>query len=152
MKFIMSLAICQRLRKVVASAGRLEIGGVLMAEQLAPGHFRLDDFTVDSRTGSKAHFVRSVEDHQMALTNYFQKTGSDFARFNYLGEWHSHPNHPPIPSGTDIRSMTSLVNGERAIPFSMLLIVKAFPRALECSATLFQRNHSPERADVDVTH
>ncbi len=139
MKISISQELRQQLHEAVALAGRSEIGGVLMAEQIEPGAFNLVEFTVDGQIGGAAHFVRSVDDHRTALTSFFERTGSDFARFNYLGEWHSHPNHKPLPSPEDIRSMESLVSGEREIPFAMLLIVRAWPRRLECSATLFQR-------------
>ena len=40
----------ERLRRAVRDAGKREIGGTLMAEQLAPGRFRVVDFSVDSIT------------------------------------------------------------------------------------------------------
>ena len=133
----------KRLRQAVRRAGKNEIGGVLMAEQLEPGHFRLVDFTVDGQTGSAAHFVRSVEDHQAALSDFFARTGSDFTRFNYLGEWHSHPNHVPLPSLEDMGSMQSLVHGERDIPFAILMVVRARWSGMLLSATLFERGLQP---------
>ncbi|WP_130327299.1 Mov34/MPN/PAD-1 family protein [Sphingomonas sp. BK036] len=135
-----------RLHEVVKEAGRREIGGVLMAEQIEPGSFRLVDFSVDSRSGGAAHFVRSVEHHQEALAAFFERTGSDYGRFNYLGEWHSHPNHLPVPSGEDTASMRDLVGGERDIPFAVLLIVRASRRGLMCTATLFE--HGADAAEV----
>lgn len=143
MNLIMPKEVRVRLHEVVRAAGRLEIGGVLMAEQLAPGEFSLVDFTVDAEKGGAAHFVRSVDHHREALTAFFERTGSDFARFNYLGEWHSHPNHPHLPSTEDIRSMDALVGGERDIPFALLLIVRAHRRRLSLSATLFQQGAGP---------
>ena len=119
-----------------------------MAEQLEPGRFRLVDFSVDSQTGSAAHFVRSVEHHQAALSAFFERTGADYARFNYLGEWHSHPNHRPVPSGEDAQSMESLINSERDIPFAVLLIVRASWRRLACSATLFEQGD--KRSSVSI--
>ncbi|MBM7406377.1 MULTISPECIES: Mov34/MPN/PAD-1 family protein [Sphingomonas] len=131
------------LHRAVSAAGRLEIGGVLMAEQIAPGSFHVVEFTTDGRTGSSAHFVRSVDNHRAALKDFFQRTASDFGRFNYLGEWHSHPNHQPVPSTEDVFSMESLVSGERDIPFAVLLIVQAGRRTLACTATLFERDGEP---------
>jgi len=139
-----------RLNDTVRAAGRLEIGGVLMAEQLAPGRFSLVDFTVDAEKGGAAHFVRSVDHHREALAAFFDRTGSDFARFNYLGEWHSHPNHPPVPSTEDLRSMQGLVDGERDIPFALLLIVRARWRRLLLSATLFQQGAAPAPVVVEM--
>ena len=139
----------ERMRQALAKGRRREIGGILMAEQVEAGHFRLVDFTIDEVSGSAAHFVRSVEHHYRSLDRFYDETASDFARFNYLGEWHSHPNHLPIPSSTDIASMQNLVDGERDIPFAMLLIVrKAWWRRLLLSATLFQRGAAPERIEI----
>lgn len=139
----------RKMAKALSQARRREIGGILMAEQIKAGHFRLVDFTVDEVTGSAAHFVRSVDHHRSALSAFFDKTASDFARFNYLGEWHSHPNHLPIPSSTDIASMRNLVSGERDIPFAMLLIVRAaWWRRLLMSATLFQNGAPSEPVDI----
>lgn len=133
----------RRMWREVGAAGRVEIGGVLMAEQIEPGHFRLTDFTIDRQRGGAAHFVRSVEDHQAALADFFRHTCFDFGRFNYLGEWHSHPNHAPLPSHEDAASMISLVEGERDIPFALLLVVRRTWRALLMSASLFERGASP---------
>lgn len=139
----------KRMRKALSQARRREIGGILMAEQIEAGHFRLVDFTIDEVTGGAAHFVRSVGHHQSALSEFYERTASEYGRFNYLGEWHSHPNHLPIPSSTDIASMEALVRGERDIQFAMLLIVRlALWRRMLISATLFQRDRAPERIEI----
>lgn len=130
--------IIARFKKNLRHAGKREIGGVLMGEQLAPGHFKIIDFSLDEITGTLAHFVRSPEKHNEVLEKFFTKTNHDFSRFNYLGEWHSHPSFPVFPSSTDIASMQDLVNGERDISFAVLLIIKLkFWYSLETSATLF---------------
>lgn len=143
-------ALRRKMRREVGIAGRVEIGGVLMAEQIEPGHFSLKDFSVDSRRGGAAHFVRSVDDHRTALTGFFERTGSDFGRFNYLGEWHSHPNHTPMPSTEDVASMMSLVEGERDIPFALLLVVRRNWRTLLMTATLFERGTPPCPVEIRV--
>jgi [CysO sulfur-carrier protein]-S-L-cysteine hydrolase len=130
-------------------AGRKEIGGVLMGEQIAQDHFQLVDFSVDDSAGSVAHFVRSPEYHAKVLNEFFERTGKDYARYNYLGEWHSHPSFRALPSTEDINSMLALVEGERSIDFSVLLIVKcAAWWRLECSVTLFMRGFDPCGVDV----
>jgi integrative and conjugative element protein (TIGR02256 family) len=140
MKLELDPAVRRRMRRHLRSAGSREIGGVLMAEQIATDHFRVIDFSVDDQTGTYAHFVRSPEHHDAALSEFFERTGSDYQRFNYLGEWHSHPSFPVTPSVEDVASMSSLVNGERDIAFAVLLIVKLkMWIKLEYSATLFVR-------------
>lgn len=142
-------AVRAQMRKALSRAGRREIGGVLMAEQIEAGRFRIVDFSLDAEIGGAAHFVRSVEHHHAALSEFYERTESDFSRFNYLGEWHSHPNHLPIPSTTDVMSMASLVEGERDIPFALLLIVRAtWWRRMAMSATLFQQGRPPEPAEI----
>jgi integrative and conjugative element protein (TIGR02256 family) len=139
------------MQKELRTAGDREIGGILMAEQLDAGSFRIVDFSVDRETGSAAHFVRSPEHHRSALQNFFERTGNDYARFNYLGEWHSHPNYPAVPSRADIQAMNDLIHGERDIPFAVLLIVRAtWWRKISCSATLFQQGMHPEPVRLEV--
>lgn len=140
----------QRMMLCLAKAKRREIGGILMAEQVAPGEFRVVDFSLDDSTGSAAHFVRSPEHHRAALDEFFARTGNDYARYNYLGEWHSHPNHPPFPSTTDILSMQDLLDEERSISFAILLIVKrGWWRRFQCSAILFSKGE--ELSNIQVT-
>lgn len=133
-----------QLRKALRAAGSREIGGVLMGEQIEPGQFRVVDLTIDSQTGGQAHFVRSSEAHAEALNAFFCETGHQYDRFNYLGEWHSHPRFPVTPSAQDVESMADLVNGERGIDFAVLLIVRLqWWRKISCSCTLFRRYFSP---------
>jgi [CysO sulfur-carrier protein]-S-L-cysteine hydrolase len=129
-----------RFRKLLRKAGRREIGSILMGEQVAPDHFRIVDFSVDEKTGTAAHFVRSPEHHAAALDDFFQRAGSDYQPFNYLGEWHSHPNFPVRPSTEELGSMRGLVDGERDIDFSALLIVRLrCLLMLEAAAYMFVR-------------
>jgi integrative and conjugative element protein (TIGR02256 family) len=123
-KVELSSSVRRLLRPALRRAGRREIGGVLMGEQIAPSHFRVVDLTIDTITGGDAHFVRDQAHHDAALEAFFASTGNNYARFNYLGEWHSHPSFPVRPSFTDIASMRALVEGERDIEFAVLLIVR----------------------------
>jgi [CysO sulfur-carrier protein]-S-L-cysteine hydrolase len=139
----------QRLRRELRRAGRREIGGVLMGEQIAAGHFRVVDLSVDAVTGSAAHFVRSKEQHEAALREFFQRTGRDYSRYNYLGEWHSHPSFAVRPSPTDVGSMLALVEGERSIDFAVLMVVRLdMWLYLSHSISLFVRGQRPQMIDI----
>jgi hypothetical protein len=114
-----------RLRAALAKAGRREIGGMLMGEQVAPDHFRIVDFSVDAFSGSRTHFRRDPQVHRKTLDEFFDRTGRDYWRFNYLGEWHSHQSFSVYPSVEDIETMTDLVeNGSSSITFAVLLILR----------------------------
>lgn len=138
-----------RLRRALRAAGRREIGGVLMGEQIEPGHFRVVDLSIDKETGGRAHFVRSPEAHAQALDAFFQRTGNEYHRFNYLGEWHSHPGFSVTPSLQDSASMLELVHGERDIDFAVLLIVRLhWWQAIASSCTLFRRDLHPSPVEI----
>ncbi|MCA1407892.1 Mov34/MPN/PAD-1 family protein [Ensifer sp. IC3342] len=141
----------ERMCADLASAGLREIGGVLMARQIEPGQFEIIDFSIDELTGERAHFVRDHAFHNKALDDFFERTGCDYGNYNYLGEWHSHPELPVCPSITDLRSMENLVNGERAIPFAVLLIVRSdSPYELRVTATFHQRGVWPQPVDLNL--
>lgn len=139
----------KRFRKALRTAGRREIGGMLMAEQLAPGHFRIVDFSLDAFSGSHTHFHRDPETHQKTLDEFLRRTGRDFQRFNYLGEWHSHPSFSVRPSVEDIQTMTDIVeNGNPAITFAVLLIVRLrWQLWIDYSLTVFARAQDPRQVE-----
>ena len=105
-------------------AGRREVGGILMGEHVGPNLFIVREMTVHRR-GAFASFVRRIEDAMGRLRAFFQQTGHDYTRFNYLGEWHSHPSFAPHPSRTDDLSMLQIVQDEEVgANFAVLLIAK----------------------------
>ncbi len=152
MKIALAPEIAPRLRQALRQAGQREIGGMLFAEQLAQALFRLVDFSLDPFCGSHTHFRRDPTAHQEALHNFFEKTGRDFSRFNYLGEWHSHPSFPVLPSIKDVETMQSLVeNQATTISFALLLIVRLrFRFWMDYSLTSFARGYQPHRAAIAV--
>ena len=108
------------------------------------GPFRVVDFTVDEQRGGMAHFTRGTDQHRHALDAFFARTGADYGRFNYLGEWHSHPSFRVEPSLTDAQSMLELVNGERGIDFAVLMVARLdYWISLKRSFTLFVRDGAP---------
>ncbi|GAA3075756.1 hypothetical protein GCM10010520_23570 [Rhizobium viscosum] len=150
-QLVLPRAIVEKMGTVLARAGRREIGGVLMARQREPGAFEIVEFSVDELSGQRAHFVRDHAYHNKFLGAFFDKTGHDYQNFNYIGEWHSHPELPILPSVTDIESMEGLVNGERDIPFAVLLVVRAdSPNEFVAVATFHQRGTVPEPALLDI--
>ena len=138
-----------RLRKALRQAGRREIGGMIFAEELDPGNFRVMDFSLDARTGSRSMFIRDLEVHRQALNDFFRRTGYDFTRFNYLGEWHSHPSFSTHPSHDDIATMTELVETTENIRFAVLMIVRLrFRFWMDCSFTVFARGEVPMTSHI----
>jgi [CysO sulfur-carrier protein]-S-L-cysteine hydrolase len=143
-ELILPGAIVDRMKVGLERAEIREIGGILMARQIVAGCFEVVDFSVDELTGERAHFVRDPVFHNTFLDQFFDKTGHDYENYNYIGEWHSHPHLPILPSLTDLESMQDLVNGERNIPFAILLIIRSdTPTEFVATATFHQRGAHP---------
>ena len=136
----------ERLRADLRRGGQREIGGILMGECLQPGRFRVADVTADHGGGTITTFVRSLRAVLQALTRFFDRTKHDYRRFNYLGEWHSHPSFAPTPSNRDIESVQNIADDpEVGANFVVLLIVKlGRENKIDASATIFQTNTPPE--------
>jgi proteasome lid subunit RPN8/RPN11 len=112
------------IRAALLKAGRREVGGILMAEHIGPNTFELKDLTVHRR-GSVFNFVRAIEEALGRLRTFFDRAQHDYTRFNYIGEWHSHPSFEPVPSPRDDESMREIIKDpEVGANFVVLLIVK----------------------------
>ena len=112
-------------------ARRKEIGGVLFGEQISEGDFRIVEATRQRFFGGTATtFKRRGTAARKDILDLHKKVGGDPKRFNYLGEWHSHPNAPAIPSLQDEVTMRELLADQGgAVNFLVLLIVKLDAKA-----------------------
>ncbi|MCY4569343.1 MAG: Mov34/MPN/PAD-1 family protein [Candidatus Poribacteria bacterium] len=139
MKIHLPIDIQKRLIPALEKAGSYEIGGVLMGEHIDKAEFRIVDLTIQAQFGSIAFFTRLVADIVKPLKGFFKRTGYNYRKFNYLGEWHSHPSFPPVPSQKDIQSMQEIVtDSDTGANFVILLIVKIKKtQEIEATATVF---------------
>ena len=142
MKIHLPTDIQKKLIPALEKAGNQEIGGVLMGEHIAEAEFRIVDLTIQEQFGRVAFFIRLVADIVKPLKGFFKRTGYNYRNFNYLGEWHSHPSFPPVPSQKDIQSMQEIVTAPDAgANFVILLIVKLKGvQEIEATVTTFLRD------------
>ena len=142
MKIHLPTDIQKKLIPALEKAGNQEIGGVLMGEHIAEAEFRIVDLTIQEQFGRVAFFIRLVADIVKPLKGFFKRTGYNYRNFNYLGEWHSHPSFPPVPSQKDIQSMQEIVTAPDAgANFVILLIVKLKGvQEIEATVTAFLRD------------
>jgi len=112
------------IRAALRACGRREVGGILMAEHVGQDIFAVRNITVHKR-GTFAAFVRRIEDALAPLRSFFRRANQEYTRFNYIGEWHSHPSFAAVPSPRDDVSMREIVQDDRVgANFVVLLIVK----------------------------
>jgi [CysO sulfur-carrier protein]-S-L-cysteine hydrolase len=145
MQLLLTDPIIERLQLELRRAGRQEIGGLLMGEHIRDDIFRVVDISVQHTGGSQGCFVRDPGEHQAQLDAFFTKTNADYVRFNYLGEWHSHPSFQPVASVTDIQTMQSIVHDPAVgANFLVLLIPRLHKwRTIELSAIGFRKGGEP---------
>jgi len=145
MQILLAPQVIKDLKRELRRAGRREIGGLLMGEHIADELFRVVDISIQRAGGTDAYFTRCPRDHRAKLERFFAETNNDYSRFNYLGEWHSHPSFQAAPSETDLRTMQSIVEDpEVGVNFLILLVCKrGAGDALEASATAFRALNEP---------
>lgn len=120
-----------------------------MGEHLDVNHFAVRTLTVQ-RTGTIASFVRGLSEALKAIQAFFSSAGSNFTRFNYLGEWHSHPLFSVQPSSQDHATMLELATDRRVgANFVVLLIFCLDGEALEGSAHTYLPDGSVHPSELE---
>lgn len=145
MQVLLAPQVTKRLQRELRWAGSREIGGLLLAEHVREELFRVVEISVQRTGGTHVGFMRDPRRHRRQLKSFFRRSGEDYTRFNYLGEWHSHPSFPADPSLTDIETMQSIVeNPAVGANFLVLLVCKRnADGAIEASSTAFVAHTPP---------
>ena len=95
-----------------------EAGGILLGYRRGP-HLHVTDATapLDTDSASRTRFFRSAAPHHnVALTRWHESGGN----MDYMGEWHTHPEHGPSPSTMDTQGWQHIC-GVRKVP--MLFVI-----------------------------
>lgn len=151
MQLIIPADLAERLRGELKGAGRREMGGILMGQNVGPDVFKLIEMTSQRSGGGYACFSRSSAMHDRALKRFFDRTGHRYTEFNYIGEWHSHPSFALRPSETDHATMMTIVRRDMDVHFALLLIVKlGTEEQLEHEAYVYSGDLPPGRIEVAV--
>ena len=98
-----------------------EFGGLLM------GYYSEDSKTVlitdtvlpKKYTSSKYFFERGIKGLKTVLKSLFKKTPS----LIYIGEWHTHPDNPPIPSITDLAALSEIIQHDKVFIANPILLI-----------------------------
>jgi len=89
-----------------------ESGGVLIGYYIDQNYFSVLDVTTPTSydKSSRNNFTRRKESVQKSINELFKQSGG---KKIYLGEWHTHPEKKPIPSGLDKRSILEQIKLNR---------------------------------------
>ena len=117
---LFSAATLDQLIEDVGRYGRFrERGGILLGHRRGR-HFEVLEATLPMRwdRGSLLSFRRSARGHQAGSRQEMERSGGTV---DWVGEWHSHPEAVPSPSGIDRASWREIAR-ERAAPMVFLII------------------------------
>lgn len=129
------------LHEALARAGTNEIGGQIFGEQLAPSNFLAAELTFQKRRGTFSRFIVDLIQAARDALRFFDRTQHRYTRFNYIGEWHSHPSFEVYPSVTDIEAMRDLVRDpDFKGHFAVLMIAKLEREGIKAGGWLFDPN------------
>lgn len=97
---LIALTLVARIEPFLArDSACLEAGGILLGLRRDP-HIEVLDGTLPSRRDVRTRygFTRQCASHQRAASKAWQESGEFM---DYVGEWHTHPESAPRPSGID---------------------------------------------------
>lgn len=102
---------------------------MLFAEHTVDEEFRVFEVTATAPAGRFASFVRAISEGMARVEDFFRRKKRAYTRFNYLGDWHSHPAFALRPSGTDDETMPNRVNDAGAGALFVVLVFRRGPLA-----------------------
>jgi len=140
-----------RLRVALTRNGSRETGGQMFGEQLAVSDFRITELTVQARPGSFARFIVDVLQATRDAMSFFSRTQHAYRRYNYIGEWHSHPSFAIEPSNVDAATMRKLVRDPQFKgTFAILMIVRLDGDVVNAHAWLFDPQGAEHAVSLEI--
>lgn len=96
-----------------------EAGGILLGFRRAH-HTHVSDVTVPTKheVRRRFSFFRNATDHQRVATRRWKQSGETM---DYVGEWHTHPEDDPCPSGVDLQNWRKIAS-EASRPMLFLIV------------------------------
>jgi hypothetical protein len=123
----------------------------MFGEQLAPSDFLVTELTVQARPGTLVRFIVDLIQAARDAVRFFDRTHHHYTRYNYIGEWHSHPSFAIEPSATDVKTMQTLVSDPEFVgTFAVLMIVRLDTTNLIAEARLFDPNGTERNVSLEV--
>ena len=131
-------------------AGSREIGGILLGEHINENEFQVCYLTIQRTMGGFAFFERLIQEIIEPLQKFFKKTHQNYRRFNYLGEWHSHPSFALQPSPIDDSTMKEMIGDMNfGANFVVLMIVKlSVDNKFEGTVTVYRNGNDSSPAEL----
>lgn len=132
---------------------KYEAGGVLIGRHLIGGEDIIVDQVTTPMRGDKRSilsFYRAQKSHQRALDRAWKVSGGVCT---YLGEWHTHAEPIPLPSGVDERERTrNLATAQCSHPIFFVVFGMDSARVWEATSLDDIQEIHPASDTDDVPH
>ena len=126
-----------RIIKALKKYGDYEIGGILIGYKKRRNHFAISDATIanDIKKFNIMSFIREPMKSLKILIGTYKKK-----KYNYIGEWHSHPRFNLYPSPGDIATMRGILTDPGySVDFVLLIITRLNEGKVEMAGFLFHK-------------
>jgi proteasome lid subunit RPN8/RPN11 len=124
-----------------------EIGGMLIGIKYGKNQFIIKDVTIadDTEKLSVSKFIREPVKSINILKKLYKSKN-----YNYIGEWHSHPQFALYPSAADVNTMKGILSDTQyGVNFVLLIIAKMERSDMSIAGFLFHPKISRfARADI----
>lgn len=139
-------------QKTLKKAGDREIGGILFGEHVGDSDFKVIHATKQTKGGNQTHFKRDASKAIKDIERLSAQHENNHERFNYLGEWHSHPNAPALPSAQDEATMHQLlIESDATVNFLVLIIIRLSKnKTIEMSAQAYLASDHIIPCDIEI--
>lgn len=119
-RVILSDRVVAKMRDGIPRAGLLEVGGLMMGENVADNVFRVLDISLT--VGEPGRYYLDPAEHQ-SFVDEFRGEFCDEGRFRLIGSWHSHPSGDPEPGKRDLQTLrATMAHPSTDLAFKVLLI------------------------------
>lgn len=140
MKIIVPKEISNKLIEVIVQHNPYEIKGSFYAEQIKENFFIIDDVYVSEISGNRffSNLIVNAR-YKKFERDYYSKKNFIYTKYNYIGDWHSHPSYECIPSDYDRKEIRKEFRNSNA-NFLVQFIFKVIDEKLIGNAFLCKGN------------
>ncbi len=150
MEIIIPKKISLILIKQISKHSPLETKGALFAEDLGNDTFKIDEVYLEPKPGTTTFVKLYINQEYLSFQkNYHKFRKNNFSKYNYIGDWHSHPLFECLPSSYDVSEVEEDIKKSNAI-FLVQIILKVLKGRLVGNAFYYTRETSAKKVKLSI--
>jgi proteasome lid subunit RPN8/RPN11 len=136
--------------KQISKHSPLETKGALFAEDLGNDTFKIDEVYLEPKPGTTTFVKLYINQEYLSFQkNYHKFRKNNFSKYNYIGDWHSHPLFECLPSSYDVSEVEEDIKKSNAI-FLVQIILKVLKGRLVGNAFYYTRETSAKKVKLSI--